>query len=584
MNWEIIPIQKLARFDTLTYEAPKNSKFCTGQLVYVPLKNITIPGLIYKPTRGKVFYQLKEIIGLFDIKPILSPTQIDFCQWMASNYICSLSEVCYQLIPAKFRKVRKKDLANSFLPNSNYQAPISKSQPLYKKMSIYFQGGMKSRFLEYKKIIQKTAGQTLIITPDINIIPQSIIKLLPDIYIHNTNTPKVEFESWQTIYKNQPKAILGSHKSLLLPIKKMKNVILDQENHPQIQYDQKPYYDLRIAIKDLAKQNNSNLYIGSNFPSLITYQEIHLNKLQLKNISPVKLAKIFIIPTDKQTPVEKQNLSYQSEKIISQNLICRTPIVLLILKKGFAQALICKSCMTVLNCIKCGKNLRLVESQKLYCANCKQDTMIPSNCNICKSTNLEIIGLGQLGIENYLKQTYPKAKISTLENSKKFDIAVITPRNLAQVGKINDLILVYPESMLSNPNYNIKEKLHQIIYSARMICNNLYIQTQIPKNKFWQIIQDPRNFLESELSNRKKYGLPPAKKIIMVQGPSPEISKIQDKIQTKNTVLGPAPVLSNSKLYQIIIKTNNDNFPEIAKILNKIKSVKIRYKIDPIDL
>ncbi|MFC1656466.1 hypothetical protein ACFL14_00655 [Patescibacteria group bacterium] len=578
MNYKVIPIQKLTGFDTLTYSAPKNSKFYTGQLVYIPLKNTSIPGIIYEPDFNKTSYNLRDIIGLFDTKPILTLNQIIFCKWITDNYISSMSEVCYQLIPTRFRKVLKKDIKNSFMPSLNHEPPAEKST-IKKTSSEYVQGDMKIRFLKYKKIIQKSNGQTLIISPDINIIPESIMDILVDIYIHDTSSPKSEFESWQKIYKTQPKTILGSHKSLLLPIKKISNIILDQENHPQIQYDQKPYYDLRIATKNLAEQINSNLYIGSNFPSLLTYKEFNI-----KNLSSKKLAHITLLPTDKYTPIEKQNLAFQTEEIINKNLGLKQPIVLLILRKGFAQAIICKSCMTILKCPKCNNNTRLIESQKLYCTKCNNKILPPNKCNICKSLHLEIIGLGQLGIEDYLKRIYPTAKISTLENKKRFDIAIITPRKLSQIGRVKDLIILNPESILSSPSYNIKEKLHQVIYSTRTICDNLFIQTQVPKNEFWQNIKEPHKFLKNELLDRKKYELPPVKKVIVIQGPSFKLLNIKKELIEIATILGPTPYQADSKQHRLIIKSNYSNFTRVSKILKKYKSAGIRYKIDPIDL
>ena len=65
-------------------------------------------------------YVPKEILSVVDEQPIVTQTQLNFWQWMASYYMCTLGDVMQAALPAYF----KLDSETFFVKNPNNEIDI----------------------------------------------------------------------------------------------------------------------------------------------------------------------------------------------------------------------------------------------------------------------------------------------------------------------------------------------------------------------------------------------------------------------------------------------------------------------------
>ncbi|MDY6300389.1 MAG: primosomal protein N' [Bacteroidales bacterium] len=87
---------------TYTYRVPEGMRLSIGMRVLVPFgrKKIftaIITSLHDKEPKG---YDVKEILGTLDDKPIVRHPQLEFWQWIANYYLCSMGEVYKAAIPS----------------------------------------------------------------------------------------------------------------------------------------------------------------------------------------------------------------------------------------------------------------------------------------------------------------------------------------------------------------------------------------------------------------------------------------------------------------------------------------------------
>ncbi len=87
---------------TYTYRIPEGMRLSIGMRVLVPFgrKKIftaIITSLHDREPRG---YDVKEILGTLDDKPILRHPQLEFWQWIADYYLCSMGEVYKAAVPS----------------------------------------------------------------------------------------------------------------------------------------------------------------------------------------------------------------------------------------------------------------------------------------------------------------------------------------------------------------------------------------------------------------------------------------------------------------------------------------------------
>ena len=92
----------LALPGTFTYRIPEGMRLSIGMRVLVPFgrKKIYTAIVVTLHDREPKGYDVKEILGTLDEKPILRHPQLDFWQWIADYYLCSMGEVYKAAVPS----------------------------------------------------------------------------------------------------------------------------------------------------------------------------------------------------------------------------------------------------------------------------------------------------------------------------------------------------------------------------------------------------------------------------------------------------------------------------------------------------
>ena len=92
----------LALPGTYTYRIPEGMKLSIGMRVLVPFgrKKIFTAIVVNQHDLEPKGYDVKEVLGTLDDKPILRHPQLDFWQWIADYYLCSMGEVYKAAVPS----------------------------------------------------------------------------------------------------------------------------------------------------------------------------------------------------------------------------------------------------------------------------------------------------------------------------------------------------------------------------------------------------------------------------------------------------------------------------------------------------
>lgn len=87
---------------TYTYRVPEGMRLSIGMRVLVPFgrKKIFTAIVTSLHDREPKGYDVKEILGTLDDKPILRHPQLEFWQWIANYYLCSMGEVYKAAVPS----------------------------------------------------------------------------------------------------------------------------------------------------------------------------------------------------------------------------------------------------------------------------------------------------------------------------------------------------------------------------------------------------------------------------------------------------------------------------------------------------
>jgi len=151
----------IARRQTFCYAIPNNLSICTGQAVWVPFGNKVLQGIVLELNQYPSVEQTREIIGIIDDNPLLSPNRLKLARWISEYYLCPLFDAVALMLPPGFE--RKTITLISATPSAN-NYDLSSLTPIQKQImeTVKKQGSVSLGQLERslgKKRAQATVPQ-----------------------------------------------------------------------------------------------------------------------------------------------------------------------------------------------------------------------------------------------------------------------------------------------------------------------------------------------------------------------------------------------------------------------------------------
>ncbi len=254
-------------------------------------------------------------------------------------------------------------------------------------------------------------------------------------------------------------------------------------------------------------------------------------------------------------------LSQTSLDLIAKALDESEKILIICARKGLAPLSMCRDCGTAVVCRICAASmvLRKMEGQnKYHCYKCGKQEAAERKCANCGSWNIRALGTGVEKVSTALSKIWPKAKQIVVSKDtqtsmasaakvleKKFVETSITMAVDSMVPYLNvtfDHTLVLGADTLSSlPSYSAREKLYRHLVMLRHATKkSLLIQSRTPDSALYRQFTEQKDaeFIEKELSERKRFGYPPYTVLIKISaGKGPP-----------RTIKVPAEVWPNYKL------------------------------------
>ena len=117
---------------TFTYSVPRSLKVQPGHCVWVPFGRRTLQGIAFEVSDTPAFQETRDIIGLVDPVPLLSPDHLSLARWISSRYLCSFFEAASVMLPQGVRRrvrtfysLSPHPWPDSFSPNAQQQEAVA---------------------------------------------------------------------------------------------------------------------------------------------------------------------------------------------------------------------------------------------------------------------------------------------------------------------------------------------------------------------------------------------------------------------------------------------------------------------------
>jgi primosomal protein N' (replication factor Y) len=408
------------------------------------------------------------------------------------------------------------------------------------------------RAVESALLAERTS---LLLVPEIALTPQ-LARLLRQRFesrvaiLHSALGTGERRDEWWRIRRGEARVVVGARAAVLAPLRNIGLIVVDEEQEGSYKQEEAPRYNARdVAIKR-GQVSGAVVVLGSATPSLESYTHALVGRYQLaslpERIAGRPLARVRLI--DMKEVVREEGpetiLSQPLRAAIEERTSAGEQALILLNRRGYATHLVCRECGLPANCTECSVALTLHQKGTLaVCHYCGLGRPTPTHCDMCRGEYLHHRGYGTERVEEILKETFPKIRVSRMDRDtmrRKGSYEDLLSRFAA--GEIDLLVgtqmlakghdfpavtlvgVLAADVGLGAPDFRAAERTFQLLtqVSGRAgrgtRAGEVMIQTFAPDHYALRhaSAQDYKGFYEEEMSFRRALRYPPVVYIINV--------------------------------------------------------------------
>lgn len=514
---EVVPYTRTLRGnDVFDYAIPTELSVSVGDVVLIPFRNKKIWGVVWNVKHTSDVKQLKLLRSVLPQKK-WSSAQRKSLEWFARYYYISLPHALKTVAQPVLKRARAVTL-----PVEKYglkaaheiSIPVSQvsvvkkgiKQTLKSKSSVVLYNHNTDRLASYRAVASLSRSHVLYIVAEYHDMKALIpaFRGFEVITLESDPSPSLWKALVQRLQQKEKLIIIGTKRSVFLPLEYFSTVVVDQEEAKgHKQYQLNPRYHVRTV---LLEQSQVYQRASASFPSLLFFSAapsfdvftlVEQGKMKQVDLRRrLSYSHVHIISmTDEQ---KRQNYSWFSEELIERLQHAKKPL-LLFNRTGEYGVAICRDCFSVL-------------------------PIATSRCTGCNGMNIKKSRKGTQALEKELRLLFPgknilridrdqDTNILTPEAVKKADLLIGTEKMLRIVDlNIIDLIGVLSvDHLLVYPHFQAHERVYQFLSRLLVMHIPLFIQTHSPEHVVIRAaaMNNYERFARYELALRKTLKLPP---------------------------------------------------------------------------
>ena len=500
-----------------------------GSPVLVPLRQKSIIGVVVGFSRSvprEIKTGVREIIKLADNGSVYSASQIEVIRRLAQQYSAPLAEVAFHALGLP-----------QFLPDS---AKKRFTKP------VVLTGSWSARLDAYCRIIAKSSGRTLIIFAQNAFATsfQGFIETLKHSYriypIKRFGGKKRTIKLVKLVRGDERAVLIGTLGDAFFPLQAEDMIIIDQPYHLGAKSQLRPFMTARRIAMVRARVENLHLVLGD---TLVSPEDLLLVKDKQFQMATAKHARHELTIIDRRG--QKESIAPSLLEEIENSVKARRKILVLVLARGWASALVCQECGHIFTCPNCNRTPG-VRGEKLLCNYCARAVELPRLCPDCRSLNLKPVGEGVSAVKNFLSNRFPGVNVSELSGDQpivdaKAQIVVATEKIFSFPDVTFDTtFIINADRLLSGIHLDGAWRLLGYLIELQNRSKQIVVQTYFSDSAVWTAAStgNVRTFFEKELTNRQHLRLPPYGAVISVRGMASTTEKLfeQAKEVTDNVL------------------------------------------------
>ena len=256
----------------------------------------------------------------------------------------------------------------------------------------------------------------ILLVPEIGLTPQTA-GLLDAAFgqkvalLHSALTPEERSEQWRRIRRGEAPIVVGTRSAIFAPAPNLGLILVDEEHDQSYKQEETPRYNARDVAVMRAKLAGAVVVLGSATPSLESWQNAGRGKYARIELRERVMNRP--LPEVELVDMRREFQETGQDQLFSRSLIEQTKTVLergeqaliLLNRRGYSFAVICRACGEKLECQNCAIALTHHKpttdesglahaGQRLECHYCGFRRTVPARCPKCDSEHLYYLGAG----------------------------------------------------------------------------------------------------------------------------------------------------------------------------------------------
>lgn len=494
----------------------------------------------------------------------------------------------------------------------------------------------------YMHVIKKVIDlgrEVIVLVPEISLTPQLINNFRERFgdniaVLHSGLSDGEKYDEWRKIERQEVKIVIGARSAIFAPFTNLGLIVMDEEHVSTYKQENNPKYSTHDMAIFRAKYNNIPVIFGSATPSIESYTRAINNVyklIELKKRINNSLPNVEIIDMKDEYKHGNKIISSSLKEKLESIIEKKEQAIILLNRRGFSTITTCKNCGYVHKCKNCDIPLTYHKSSNSYkCHYCGYTTSNLMVCPVCKSDDLDNMGLGTEKLEEYINKNIKGAKVIRMDvdttsrkgsheriiNSfKNGDANILLGTQMIAKGldfpNVTLVGVINADATLNVPDFRSSERTFQLLNQVSGRSGRASLKGNVVIQAFntdhYSIVLASKNryldFYEKEISYRKKLLYPPYCNLALIKissryeneviNESNKIVKYLNSVKAKDVIiLGPsAPSMykiNNTFNMQIILKykktENIYNHLLYIKNLYDNKKIKVEIDINPIKI
>ena len=490
------------------------------------------------------------------------------------------------------------------------------------KMEVYLQAARK---------VVESGKRVIILVPELLLTPE--LRARVEAYFgsvgvfHGKLSRREKVSVWLSALNGRYSVFIGTRQAVLLPVKDLGLIVVDEEQDPSYKEQQKPYFNARDVAVYRGEKLKIPVLLVSATPSVESYKKAIEGKYTLNRLNarvtglPLPRVELLDLKKEPRKGVFTEKLLKTLERVVESG----NQALLYIPKRGYYSQGFCSSCGYVAECKYCKVPLTYHRAPNLFvCHICGRRYRPIFKCPKCGKP-LDFKGYGTERVEEELRELYPNWRIVRLDldtvkdpfrgaqlikEIKEGKYSVIVGTNIAVKGhnfpKLTFVGVLVADLLGGAPDFRSSERTFQAIVHAagragRFQPGSAIVQAYDPEKPSVKCAVSYRfdEFYEGELLSRKLMGYPPYAVGVLLEFQLDTLKKLENLKEVYGKLserlssvfrfpkLNPAPVsrIKGKHRYIAFLLTEEKEVTSKLKLLKEtteqlLRSQKIRYKID----